>query len=73
MTGDGPLRKAARSEGVTVMGTIGVLDRLHESRYINDTEYIECLKRLQQHNGKKVRLPAKELEKRIERIQSRLK
>ena len=30
LTGDGPLRKAAMAEGVQVMGTIGVLDRLVE-------------------------------------------
>lgn len=65
MTGDGPLRKAAEQESVTVIGTIGVLDQLYAGSYIEKAEYIDCLKELQKHNGQKVRLPEKELEKRI--------
>lgn len=65
LTGDGPLRKAAQSEGVTVIGTIGILDQLYNGDYIVREEYLECLKRLQHYNGGKVRLPAGELEKRI--------
>lgn len=72
MTGDGPLRKAAQSVGVTVMGTIGVLDQLHEGQYIENTEYLECLEKLKERNGGKVRLPQKELEKRIEKMKSEL-
>lgn len=68
LTGDGPLRKAAEQENVTVIGTIGVLDRLYEGKYIEQEEYAECLKELLKNNGEKVRLPAKELEKRIENL-----
>ena len=66
MTGDGPLRKAAEHEGVAVIGTIGVLDQLYQGNYIGAEEYVGCLKELQKHNGQKVRLPEKELQKRIE-------
>lgn len=66
LTGDGPLRKAAQEEEVPVIGTIGILDQLYDGAYIEREEYLECLKRLQQYNGGKVRLPGKELEKRIE-------
>ncbi|MCM1122759.1 MAG: hypothetical protein NC416_09250 [Eubacterium sp.] len=68
LTGDGPLRKAARSEGVSVMGTIGILDRLYDGAYIEREEYLRCLKRLQKYNGGKVRLPGIELERRIEEL-----
>ena len=64
LTGDGPLRKAAEQENVTVLGTIGILDQLYEGAYIERAEYIDCLKELLENNGKKVRLPEKELEKR---------
>lgn len=66
MTGDGPLRKAAEQENVAVIGTIGVLDQLYEGNHIEKEEYIECLEKLLEHNGRKVRLPAKELQKRID-------
>ena len=67
LTGDGPLRKAAKAEGVRVMGTIGVLDQLVERELIKREEYRYCIEELQRHNGRKVRLPAEELEKRLER------
>ncbi|MBD5492525.1 MAG: PIN domain-containing protein [Lachnospiraceae bacterium] len=66
LTGDGQLRKAAQAEGVAVIGTISILDQLYDGDYIAREEYLECLKKLQQYNGGKVRLPGKELEKRIE-------
>ena len=66
MTGDGPLRKAAEQENVSVIGTIGVLDQLYEGQYIEREEYVDCIKELLQNNGKKVRLPEKELQKRID-------
>lgn len=72
LTGDGPLRKAAKAEGVEVLGTIGVLDQLMEGAYINESVYLECLKSLQHLNGGKVRLPVKELERRIEMIRNKL-
>lgn len=66
MTGDKLLRKAALGEGVAVMGTIGVLDQLYNGKYIESGMYIECLRKLQKLNGGKIRLPAKEIEKRLE-------
>ena len=68
MTGDGPLRKAAEQECVSVIGTIGVLDRLYEGAYIEKDEYLNCLKSLIENNGKKVRLPAEELQKRVDNV-----
>ena len=68
MTGDGPLRKAAEQEGVAVVGTIGVLDRLYEGEYIEGEEYVYCLKALLENNGQKVRLPEKELQKRVDNV-----
>lgn len=56
LTGDGPLRKAAVAEGVTVMGTIGILDQPHNGKLIKDEEYVECLQKLLEKNGGKVRV-----------------
>lgn len=66
MTGDGALRKAAEQEEVAVIGTIGVLDQLYEGKYIAKEEYINCLQSLLENNGQKVRLPEKELQKRVD-------
>lgn len=68
MTGDGPLRKAAEQEKVFVIGTIGVLDRLYEGQYIVQEEYVWCLEELLKNNGQKVRLPEKELQKRVDNV-----
>ncbi len=65
MTGDGALRKAASQEGVEVMGTIGILDQLYEGEYIDGKEYGECIRKLMEKNGGKVRLPQGELERRM--------
>lgn len=68
LTGDMPLRKAAKEESVAVKGTIGILDQLYEEKRIAAKEYLQCLKTLQKYNGGRVRLPAKELEKRINKL-----
>lgn len=68
LTGDGPLRKAAEKEKVTVIGTIGVLDRLLDGEYIEKEEYIYCINALLENNGKKVRLPERELLKRLDNV-----
>ena len=73
LSGDGPLRKAAMAEGVTVMGTIGVLDQLYESQFINIHEYLYCLQEFLKYNGGKIRLPEIELKKRIEKVLLELK
>ncbi len=66
MSGDGPLRKAAIEENVTVIGTIGVLDELYNTQCIDLQQYRHCLNELIKNNGKKVRLPEKELQKRLD-------
>ena len=66
LTGDKALRNAARLEAVNIIGTIGILDELFESKTINSCEYLECLTKLQDINGTIVRLPAEEIEKRID-------
>lgn len=68
MTGDAALRKAALSEGVSVMGTIGLLDKLYEDGKITSEEYRECLLLLIKVNGLEVRLPYTELQNRLNRM-----
>ena len=68
MTGDGSLRMAAQKEGVSFIGTIGILDELYSGGYIKKDEYIDGLELLKVNNGKKVRLPDEELQRRIEHI-----
>ncbi len=70
MTGDGPLRKAAERENVTVIGTIGILDQLFGGKYIQKEEYLYCLKALLKNNGQKGRLPEKELRRRLENVEN---
>lgn len=67
LTGDGALRKAAQTEGVNVMGTIGILDELSEGGYIEQEEFQYCIKELLNLNGSKVRLPEGELRKRLKK------
>ena len=43
LTGDNALRKAAEMEGVEVMGTIRILDKLYHDRFIDEDEYRYCL------------------------------
>jgi len=67
LSGDGPLRKAAKAEGVTVMGTIGILDQLLAENHIDTSLYLSCLRSFQQYNNGKIRLPAAALQERIDR------
>ena len=69
MTGDGPLRKLAKQEGVSVIGTIGIMDQLYENGHIDKEEYVSSLKSLIESNGRKVRLPEKELIQRLEKVE----
>ena len=62
------LRKVAQSEGVTVMGTIGLLDRTFNDEVISTEEYKECLNKLKEVNGREVLLPLKELQERLNRF-----
>ena len=68
LTGDGPLRKAAAIENVSIMGTIGVLDQLYKRHLVKTNEYTYCLRELKKYNGGRVRLPETELEKRIDAV-----
>lgn len=68
MTGDAALRKVALSEGISVMGTIGLLDKLYEDEKITSEEYRECLLLLIKVNGREVRLPYTELQNRLNRM-----
>ena len=67
LSGDGPLRKAAALENVTVMGTLAVLDQLLKTDLINDDEYCSCIQSLKNYNGGKIRLPQKEIDLRLEK------
>jgi len=68
MTGDAALRKVALSEGVSVMGTIGLLDKLYEDEKVTLEEYRECLLLLIKVNGMEVRLPYLELQNRLNKL-----
>ena len=68
LTGDGALRKAATKEGVELMGTLKILDELHQTEIIQTDEYENLLKRLESGNGQKVRLPKEEIEKRLNHL-----
>lgn len=68
LTGDGALRKAAKLEGVDIMGTLGVLDRLWEQDMISEAELLASLQGLLDNNGGVVRLPKTEILSRIERL-----
>ena len=70
LTGDGALRKAARQEGVSIMGTLGIFDCLWDGGLIDQTEYADCLQNLKLLNGGIVRLPGIEIEDRLRKIGS---
>ena len=67
LTGDKRLRDAAKKEGVNVIGTLGLLDRLYTNDYIEEEEYDECLRAFKKHNGAQIRLPEAEIERRLKR------
>ena len=69
LTGDGALRKAAHREGVNVIGTLGILDKLYNDLYISPEIYRDCLQGLQNHNGVDVRLPQDELARRLNSLE----
>lgn len=68
LTGDGALRKAANSEKVNLIGTIGILDKLIDGNFIDEEEYEFCLLELQKHNGQIVRIPKSEINSRLQRL-----
>ena len=65
LSGDKALRSAAVKEKVEVHGTIWLMDMLLETGKISECRYIEILREMQRLNGDKIRLPEKEIEKRL--------
>ena len=65
LTGDNALRKAAASENVKVIGSIGLLDRLLNKKCIDEEEYRDCLMRLKEFIGNGIRLPEEEISARL--------
>ena len=63
LTGDNALRKAAEMEGVEVMGTIGILDKLYHDNYIDVEEYQYCLTSFLEHRERW--LPIEEIQIRL--------
>lgn len=66
LTGDKALRKAATSEGVSVIGTISILDMLYKAKFLEKPQYKVTISRLMALNGGKVRLPHRELQMRLD-------
>lgn len=68
LTGDGNLRKAAKEERVSFMGTLGLLEELYKNEKINKEEYINCLNLLKENLEKGVRLPEAIIESKIQEL-----
>ena len=68
LTGDGALRKAAKQEGVSVTGTLGLLDQLWGQKLMTVEEYQTTLMSLLDVNNGVVRLPEAELELRLSKL-----
>ncbi|QYZ78230.1 DUF3368 domain-containing protein [Methanofollis formosanus] len=62
LSGDGPLRKAARQEGVTFHGTLWILDNLVARRILLPRRAAEAIEMMQEKGS---RLPGEECERRI--------
>ncbi|MGD9569114.1 MAG: PIN domain-containing protein [Sedimentibacter sp.] len=65
LTGDIRLRKAAADEDIGIRGTIWVFDELLRENIITEYEFDEFMKEIKRHNGKDIRLPEIEINKRI--------
>ena len=70
LSGDGPLRKAAQKEGVQVRGTLGILEELFDKHLISMDKYRDCLRKLKDNNGGKVRLPIRIIDDRLSALDS---
>ena len=68
LTGDKALRKAAQCEGVSFIGTLGILDQLWDQQRITADELRICLQGLLDSNGGAVRLPESEILSRLESL-----
>lgn len=71
LTGDMSLRKAATKENIQVVGTIGIIDQVYTQELINEQEYIYCLEELIRQNGRVIRLPRLELERRLVEVKNK--
>ena len=65
LTGDKALRNAATSEKVSILGSIGLVDRLLEEEQITEKEYQEILTAWRKQVELGRRLPIDEIEKRL--------
>ena len=65
LTGDGNLRKVGVAEGITVKGTLWIFEELFAKGHIDKANYLKYLKELQKYNGRQIRLPPAEIQKRI--------
>lgn len=54
-----------------ILGTLELLDKLFEGNYITTEEYSHCLFKLEEYNGKTIRLPDNEIRKRIKNLDKR--
>ena len=67
LSGDKSLRSAADKEGVTVLGSIGLIDRLLREKLITNKEYYEILSAWENQTVLGRRLPIEEIRKRLKR------
>ena len=68
LTGDKRLRRAAEREGVRVVGSIWILDRLLAEQCISSRRYAECLQKMLDDKSGKIRLPRDEIQKRLSSV-----
>ncbi len=65
LSGDKALRTAAQREGVEVHGSLWLLDMLLLLGKVQKDRYMEILRKMKTLNGNRIRLPDKEIEKRL--------
>lgn len=68
LTGDMALRRAATAEGVSILGTLGIVDRLYDAAFISKADYKECLDAFTRFNGHGIRLPQDEINIRLHKL-----
>ena len=65
LSGDKALRIAAQREGVEVHGSLWLLDILLLLDKMQESRYKDILRTMKSLNGSRIRLPDKEIEKRL--------
>ena len=68
LTGNMALRRAAMAEGVSILGTLGIVDRLYDAALISKSEYKECLDAFTRFNGHGIRFPQDEINIRLHKL-----